>query len=161
MTEKTAEYTLSINGSDVVVPADGSRRLIDILREDLQLKGTKISCEIGRCGACMVLVDGRAMNACLLMAYQCSGREIETIEGIRDTDITEAFLEEGAMQCGYCTPGMVVSLTGMLRQDRERTREELEEGLTGNLCRCTGYGGMHRVLERLSVKESHERSAVR
>lgn len=133
-----------------------SRRLVDLLRTDLDMTGTKVSCEVGRCGSCMVLMDGKPVNSCLLMAYQCEGRSIQTIEGIRDakTDsIQGAFLEEGALQCGYCTPGMIISLKGLLNENEEPSYDELKHSLSGNICRCTGYGGINRVLFRLSADD--------
>ncbi|MFC0471111.1 (2Fe-2S)-binding protein [Halalkalibacter kiskunsagensis] len=155
-TEDAADYNLSfeLNGKAVNLNVNPSRRLVDIIRTDLDLTGTKISCEIGRCGACMVMVDGKQQNSCLTMAYQCEGKKIETIEGISQGEavdpIQQAFLEEGGFQCGYCTPGMVVSLKALLNKHPHATFEELKEGLSGNLCRCTGYGGIYRVLKRLS-----------
>ncbi|MCL7747710.1 (2Fe-2S)-binding protein [Halalkalibacter alkaliphilus] len=155
--EKETEYLLSfeLNGESVEIPVDPSRRLVDIIRTDLDLTGTKISCEIGRCGACMVLVDGKQQNSCLTMAYQCEGKKIQTIEGIstdRMDPVQQAFLEEGGFQCGYCTPGMIVSLKALLKESSKATMEDLKEGLSGNLCRCTGYGGIYRVLRRLTDK---------
>ncbi|SDX78724.1 (2Fe-2S)-binding protein [Paenibacillus sp. CF384] len=146
----------TVNGEEIQLNVPESKRLLAILREDLELSGTKISCEIGRCGACMVMVDGKAVNACLTMAYQCSGKDITTIEGIEGREglhpVQQAFLDEGGYQCGYCTPGMIVSVTAMLLEQPNPTLEEVEEALSGNLCRCTGYGGIiravHRVIEQ-------------
>ncbi|QHT63949.1 (2Fe-2S)-binding protein [Paenibacillus lycopersici] len=128
-----------------------SRRLLDVIRDDLALTGTKRSCEIGRCGACMVLIDGAPVNACLTMAYQCERRSITTIEGIADGGlhpVQRAFLEEGGFQCGYCTPGMVVSAAALLDARPNPSQAEIEEALSGNLCRCTGYGGIMRAVRR-------------
>ena len=146
---------LRINGEQQTLAISPGRRLIDILRQDLDMTGTKVSCEIGRCGACMVLVDGKAMNSCLLMAYQCEGKEIRTVESIEEDSygIKQLFLEESALQCGYCTTGMIVSLQGYLEDREEPDYDEMKESLAGNLCRCTGYGGIHRVLCRLSGNE--------
>nr|WP_235820529.1 2Fe-2S iron-sulfur cluster-binding protein [Halalkalibacter krulwichiae] len=144
---------MELNGDQVSIEVNPSRRLIDILRSDLCLTGTKVSCEMGRCGVCMVLIDGKQHNACLTMAYQCDGKKIVTIEGIAEEKldpIQQAFLEEGGFQCGYCTPGMIISLKALLQENCEPSFEELKEGLSGNLCRCTGYGGIYRVLRRLS-----------
>lgn len=156
--EKTSTITFVLNNKPVSMHADPSRRLVDILRNDLQLTGTKISCEIGRCGACMVLIDGKAHNSCLTMAFQCEGKNIETIEGISENNvdtIQQAFLEEGGFQCGYCTPGMVVSLKALLNENKKPSFDELREGLIGNLCRCTGYGGIHRVLQRFCSTDTY------
>ena len=152
-TRMTLRFTL--NGETKAILVSPERRLVDLIRTDLNLTGTKISCEVGRCGACMVIVDGKPMNSCLLMAYQIEGRAIETIEGLtisdsRTQDLQDLFLEEGALQCGYCTPGMIVSLTGFLNGSQAPDYEDVKEALSGNLCRCTGYGGIHRVISRLT-----------
>jgi carbon-monoxide dehydrogenase small subunit len=141
-----------VNTKDVVLHIPPSRRLLDILRDDLQLTGTKISCEMGRCGACMVLVDGKAVNSCLTMAYQCADKQITTIEGLGSETlhpIQQAFLEEGGFQCGYCTPGMIISVQALLTENPHPSQNDIEEGLSGNLCRCTGYGGIMRAVEKL------------
>jgi carbon-monoxide dehydrogenase small subunit len=148
----------SINGKAVAVPVPASKRMSDILRDDLLLTGTKVSCEIGRCGACMVLLDGKPVNSCLLMAYQAAGKEVTTIEGISAGEelhrVQQAMLEEGGLQCGYCTAGMVVTLTALWEENPTPTRAEAEEALCGNICRCTGYEGIFRAVERcgLSIK---------
>ncbi len=146
-------YTLNctVNGRALSLEVPPGRRLLSILREDLELTGTKRSCEIGRCGACMVLVDGRPVNACLTMAYQCGGAEITTIEGLGEAGlhpVQRAFLEEGGFQCGYCTPGMVISVVGLLRENPSPAQEDIEEALSGNICRCTGYGGIMRAVNK-------------
>lgn len=145
------EWEADVNGIPVRLAIAPSRRLLDVIRDDLALTGTKRSCEIGRCGACMVLIDGAPVNACLTMAYQCEGRSITTIEGIADGamhPVQRAFLEEGGFQCGYCTPGMVVSATALLDANANPSQAEVEEALSGNLCRCTGYGGILRAVRR-------------
>jgi len=150
-----------VNGRPVRLRVPPAKRLLDIVRDDLGLTGTKRSCEIGRCGACMVLIDGAPVNACLAMAYQCAGRDIVTIEGMADEDgglhpIQRAFLEEGGYQCGYCTPGMVISVKALLDAVPDPSPEELEEALSGNLCRCTGYGGILRAVRR-AIEDRRER----
>ncbi|MBB3111264.1 carbon-monoxide dehydrogenase small subunit [Paenibacillus phyllosphaerae] len=146
----------TVNGVPAELDVAPNKRLLHILRDDLDLTGTKRSCEIGRCGACMVLVDGKPVNSCLTMAYQCDGRSVTTIEGIADADrldpIQQAFLEEGGYQCGYCTPGMVISVKGLLSVTLDPTDEEIEEALSGNLCRCTGYGGILRSVKNVIAK---------
>ncbi|MFB9329002.1 (2Fe-2S)-binding protein [Paenibacillus aurantiacus] len=140
----------SLNGLSLTLDVQLSKRLLHILRDDLGLTGTKRSCEIGRCGACMVLVDGKPVNSCLTMAYQCEGKSITTIEGISGSGldpIQQAFLMEGGYQCGYCTPGMVVSVKALLQENENPSDEEIEEALSGNLCRCTGYGGIKRAVK--------------
>ncbi|WP_081793569.1 (2Fe-2S)-binding protein [Paenibacillus darwinianus] len=153
-----------VNGTDATLDVPPAKRLLSILRDDLLLTGTKRSCDIGRCGACMVLINGEPVNACLAMAYQCEGKEITTIEGVRGAEegvlhpIQQAFLEEGGYQCGYCTPGMVISVVALLAVNRAPSNEDIEEALSGNLCRCTGYGGILRAVARaveLGKEEAH------
>jgi len=142
-----------INGEPVSVDVAPSRRLLSVLRDELALTGTKRSCEIGRCGACMVLVDGKPVNACLTMAYQCAGASVTTIEGIGSAEtgldpVQRAFLEEGGFQCGYCTPGMIVSTKALLAEHPSPTDADIEEALSGNICRCTGYASILRAVRR-------------
>ncbi|MBP3952453.1 2Fe-2S iron-sulfur cluster-binding protein [Bacillus suaedae] len=155
------EYLLNfeLNEKQIVLRTSPSSRLVDLLRNDLNLTGTKVSCEVGRCGACMVMVDGKQMNACLTMAYQCEGKKVTTIEGVSEQKIDpiqQAFLEEGGFQCGYCTPGMVMSIKAKLLEHPKATFAELKEALSGNLCRCTGYGGIYRALERIVNEQSSQ-----
>ncbi len=141
----------TVNGKPVTLDVPVSRTLLSILRDELGLTGTKRSCEIGRCGACIVLMDGKPVNACLTMGYQCAGKRITTIEGIGAEEIDpiqQAFLEEGGYQCGYCTPGMIVSVKALLETNAEPSEEQIEEALAGNLCRCTGYGSIRRSVSR-------------
>ncbi|QAY65719.1 (2Fe-2S)-binding protein [Paenibacillus protaetiae] len=147
------EVQFTLNNELIALTINPAKRLLDVIRDELRLTGTKRSCEIGRCGACMVLVDGKQMNSCLLMAYQCEGKSITTIEGLHPEQgefdcIQQAFLEEGGYQCGYCTPGMVLSVKALLDQNSSPTPDEVEEALSGNLCRCTGYGGIWRAVQR-------------
>jgi carbon-monoxide dehydrogenase small subunit len=133
------------NGEAVQLEASPEARAIDILRNQLGLTGTKEGCGRGECGACTILLDGRPVNSCLLVAGKLAGREITTIEGLAKEDgslhpIQEAFLDKGAVQCGFCTPGMVLSTKALLEENRAPENEEIEEALSGNLCRCTGYG---------------------
>ncbi|WP_051317922.1 (2Fe-2S)-binding protein [Cohnella thermotolerans] len=154
LAERSAPSLLEceINGEKVSLAVPPTRRLLDLLRDDLQLTGTKRSCDIGRCGACMVLIDGKPFNSCLTMAYQCSGKSVTTIEGLAEEErlhpVQQCFLEEGGYQCGYCTPGMIVSVKALLDANPQPTMEEIEEALSGNLCRCTGYGGILRSVAR-------------
>jgi carbon-monoxide dehydrogenase small subunit len=157
MSDKAAEmqvpYQLqcSVNGEEITIAVPPSIRLLTILRDELELTGTKRSCEIGRCGACMVLIDGKAFNSCLTMAYQCAGKQITTIEGVSANGmdpIQQAFLEEGGFQCGYCTPGMIVSVKALLDDNPNPNEDEIAEALSGNICRCTGYGGIWRAVQR-------------
>ncbi|MDG0812777.1 (2Fe-2S)-binding protein [Cohnella rhizosphaerae] len=152
-------WECTVNGKPVQLQLPQAKRLLDIVREDLGLTGTKRACEIGRCGACMVLVDGAPVNACLMMAYQCAGRDLVTIEGIAEVGglhrVQRAFLEEGGYQCGYCTPGMIVSTKALLDANPDPSPEEVQEALSGNLCRCTGYGGILRAVQR-AIEEGRE-----
>lgn len=143
---------ITINGDYEEYYVDPSMRLVDFLRDYLGMTGTKISCEIGRCGACSVLVDEVLMNACLLNVYQVAGKSIQTIEGLKGEKalhpIQESFLKDGGFQCGYCTPGMVMAVQALLAEYPEPTEVQIREGLSGNLCRCTGYGGIIRAVKR-------------
>jgi carbon-monoxide dehydrogenase small subunit len=139
---KTVEFWL--NGKQVRVEADPLRRLLDVLREDLGLKGPKEGCGEGECGACAVLLDGKLANSCLIAIGTVAGREVLTIEGFRETErfklLETAFSEAGAVQCGFCTPGMLLAAEALLRQNPKPSAAEIREGISGNLCRCTGYG---------------------
>jgi carbon-monoxide dehydrogenase small subunit len=135
--------SFTLNGVDTSLTGAPDRPLVTILREDLGLTGTKLGCAIGRCGACMVLLDGQAVNACLLMAWQIEGRRVDTIEGLRDTPalapLFAALAEANAFQCGYCAPGVTVTLAGALMADDDAGAEAIITALEGNICRCTGY----------------------
>lgn len=140
-----------VNGSEASLLTSPAEKLVVLLRDRLGLTGTKLSCELGRCGACMVLLDGKAVNSCLVMAYQCNGKSITTIEGLAEGEdfhpVQQAFMKEGGFQCGYCTPGMIVSVKSLLDEHPKPTAEQIKEGLSGNLCRCTGYGGILRAVK--------------
>jgi carbon-monoxide dehydrogenase small subunit len=136
------EFTL--NGRPVEVEAPAHITLLQLLREHLGLTGSKPGCEVGECGACSVILDGRVVNSCQLLSPQVHGREVITIEGIGapdggPSDLQRAFLEFGAVQCGYCTPGMVVAAEAFLAHHPSPTRAEIRQAIAGNLCRCTGY----------------------
>lgn len=132
-----------LNGNDVDLDVPPDRRVVDLLREDLGLIGTKESCAAGDCGVCTVLVDGESKLSCLMLAAQLEGREITTIEGLAQEDhlhpIQDAFAEHGAVQCGFCIPGMVLASADLLQRNSSPSRSEIRDGLAGNLCRCTGY----------------------
>jgi xanthine dehydrogenase YagT iron-sulfur-binding subunit len=135
--------TLTINGQDHAILVEPRRTLLDALRHDLELTGTKKVCDIGDCGACTVVVDGLAMYSCLLLAVDCDGREITTIEGLSDgqtlSPLQEAFIENDAFQCGFCTPGQIMSLHALLSGDPDASDAAIERAVTGNLCRCGAY----------------------
>ena len=132
-----------LNGSAMRVDCAADRRVIDLLREDLGLTAAKESCAAGECGACTILVDGESKLSCLMLAAQLEGREITTVEGLASEDrlhpLQEAFVEKGAVQCGFCTPGAVLASLDLLKRNPSPTRAQIREGLSGNLCRCTGY----------------------
>ena len=135
--------TCVVNGEPVDVLADSYKTLLEVLREDLQLTGTKHGCELGECGACAVLVDGEPLLSCLVLAVESSGRTITTVEGLANEGrlhpLQECFADLGAAQCGYCTPGILITAKALLDREPHPSRERICEALSGNLCRCTGY----------------------
>ena len=138
------QLELSINGSPVQLDIDPHATLLDVLRNDLLLKGTKRGCDEGECGACTVLVDGQAVDSCILSALSANGCEVETVEGLaRPTRelsrLQRAFVDVGAVQCGFCTPGFLMTLTAYLRENARPTPEQVRDAIAGNICRCTGY----------------------
>jgi len=137
------EVTLHVNGVEHRLWVPANRTLIQVLREDLALTGAKHGCGVGDCGACTVLMDGRPVNSCLVLAVQANGREILTIEGLargsRLTPLQDSFVEKGAIQCGFCTPGMILSAKALLDRVPNPAEPEVRNALAGNLCRCTGY----------------------
>lgn len=136
------EITCHINGTTMTFCTSTRRTLLDALRDDLDLPGAKTCCAAGECGACTVLVDGLSVNSCLMLAVEADGHEVTTIEGIsRDglTDLQAAFLDAGAVQCGFCIPGQVMAAEYLLRTNPDPSTEEIREGMSGNLCRCAGY----------------------
>ena len=137
-----------VNGQARTVQAWPMARLLDVLREDLGLTGTKEGCGEGECGACAVLLDGQLANSCLIPAAQAQGAEIVTIEGLEGCAIQDAFIRAGAAQCGICTPGMVVAAVDLLRRTPNPSDPEIREALAGNLCRCTGYIKIFEALRR-------------
>ncbi len=147
---------LIVNGAKRMVEVMPNELLINVLREKLGLTGTKYGCGIGECGACTVMVDGKPVLSCLTLAVEVAGREITTIEGIAKDGqldpIQEAFIEEGAIQCGYCTPGFVITAKALLNEKRSPSREEIIEYIKGNLCRCTGYINIIKAIQKASEK---------
>jgi carbon-monoxide dehydrogenase small subunit len=151
-----------LNGEKTELDAPGDRRVVDILREDFHLTGTKEGCGAGECGACTILVDGEARLACLMLAAQLESSTITTIEGLsagRELHpLQEAFIGHGAVQCGFCTPGMILSAVDLLRRKPEPTREEIREGISGNLCRCTGYQKIVDAVEAAAAAMKGEKT---
>jgi aerobic carbon-monoxide dehydrogenase small subunit len=143
---------LTVNGKRSTVTTDPGRSLLDLLREDLALTGTKYGCGEGRCGACTVLLDGKNVHSCRVPAVDADQKSVTTIEGLANGDklhpVQEAFLAEGAMQCGYCTPGMVLAAVALLRQHAHPTDEQIRQWMNGNLCRCNGYNKILRAIHR-------------
>lgn len=139
----THTITLIINGQSEQLTVPSNMTLLHALREELGLVGTKNGCEAGECGACTVLVDGEPMNSCLVLAVELDGKEITTIEGLAHngglTPLQQAFADLNAIQCGYCTPGMLMAATALLNRNPKPTQEDIQKALVGNLCRCTGY----------------------
>jgi len=138
----THPVTAKVNGREETFEVEGLESLMDVLRDKLHLSGTKEGCREGECGACTVLVDGKPVNSCGYIAHAAEGREIETIEGLNDAlsmRIKTAIVEAGGIQCGYCTPGIVVMLSGLLRRHEAPDEALIREALSGNICRCTGY----------------------
>ena len=134
---------INVNGKDHKLEVEDSMRLLDILRDELRLTGTKEGCAVGECGACTVIMNGDAVNSCLILATQANNSTIETVENLEQDDVLSklqnAFVEEGAIQCGFCTPGMLMSAKALLDKTPHPTKEQIKEALEGNLCRCTGY----------------------
>ena len=139
----STSITLNVNGIDYPVTIDPGRNLVGVLRTEIGLTGTKEGCDDCECGACMVLIDGQPVNSCSYLAVQAADRPITTIEGVMVGDdlhpLQQALLDEGGVQCGFCTPGMIMSATALLSRNAAPTEEEIRIGLSGNLCRCTGY----------------------
>ncbi len=138
------KLTMTVNGVERTCDVHPLARLLDVLRRDLQLLGTKEGCGEGECGACSVLVDGQLVNSCLIPALQVQGREVQTIEGVAPSvdlldKVQQAFVKHGGAQCGICTPGMILASKTLLAQHPQPTAAQVREGLAGNLCRCTGY----------------------
>lgn len=146
------KISLNVNGKDHTLEVEEDMRLIDLLREKLGLTGVKEGCSEGECGACTVIMDGEVVNSCLVMAFQAEGSSILTIEGLGDEEnihpIQQAFIDVGAVQCGYCTPGMILAAKALLDKNPNPTEEEIREAISGNLCRCTGYNKIVQAVDR-------------
>ncbi len=147
---------LKLNGKNINIEASGGERLIDLLREELDLVGTKEGCGKGECGACTVLLDGEPVCSCLMLTAQVNGREITTVEGFGAEKLSkivqDSFEEAGAIQCGYCSPGMIMSSVALLKQNSRPSRDDIKHALAGNLCRCTGYEKIFDAVNNASKK---------
>jgi carbon-monoxide dehydrogenase small subunit len=148
--------TLTVNGAPYPVELEPDRSLLSVLRTELGLTGTKEGCDDSECGACMVLLDGKPVNSCSYLAVQTAGREVTTVEGLASGDelhpLQRAFLDEGGVQCGFCTPGMLISSKALLDENPSPSEEEIRHALGGNLCRCTGYVNIVRAVERAATQ---------
>jgi len=153
----------SLNGARVSVDVPADSTLLTVLRDHLNLTGTKEGCGVGECGACSVLLDGRLVNACLVLAAQAGGRQVTTIEGIRGpeggpNDLQQAFIDYGAVQCGYCIPGMVLAGEALLAAHPRPTRTEIRQAIAGNLCRCTGYQQIVEAIQATAIQRREKSS---
>ena len=144
--------SLSVNGQNVTQEVEGRTLLVQLLREQLGLTGTHVGCDTSQCGACVVLINGNSVKSCTLLALQASGADVTTIEGLANGDqlhpMQEAFREHHALQCGFCTPGMVLSAVDLLDKNRDPSEQEIRDWLEGNLCRCTGY---HNIVKAIAA----------
>jgi xanthine dehydrogenase YagT iron-sulfur-binding subunit len=144
---------LKVNGTEHALEVQARRTLLDALRNDLGLTGTKKSCDMGNCGACTVLVDGRAAYACLLFALECEACSITTVEGLHDDPLQNAFIEADAFQCGFCTPGQLMSLKALFSRNPAPTDDEIVRAVSGNLCRCGAYRNIVHAARRVAGRE--------
>jgi len=153
--DEAVDIRLSVNGADVRRRVEARRSLVDFLRDDLELTGSHVGCEHGVCGACTVRVDGRLARGCLMLAVQADGCRVETIEGVAASgeiaDLQAAFHEENALQCGFCTPGMLLTAHEILRRDAAAGEAEIRVALSGNFCRCTGYQAIVAAVRRAAA----------
>jgi len=151
------QIRIKVNGHTNELNVPVGRLLVDLLREDLKLTGTKMACGEGECGACTVLLNGKPVPSCLMLAAEADGCEITTIEGLSDGEkldpLQEGFISEGAAQCGFCTPGMILTARALLNEKPNPTEEEIRRALSGNLCRCTGYGAIVRAVQTAAERE--------
>jgi carbon-monoxide dehydrogenase small subunit len=154
MSEQRCDLSLTVNGEAVHETVDARQTLLDFLREQLVLTGSHVGCEHGVCGACTVRVNGLIVRGCLMLAAQCDGAKVETIEGVSDTgeiaDLQEAFAKRNALQCGFCTPGMLLTAQELLAASGVPSREKIREHISGNYCRCTGYHAIVDAIEAVA-----------
>jgi carbon-monoxide dehydrogenase small subunit len=162
MTAHILDINVRVNGEDISARVEARMTLVDFLREDLELIGTHIGCEHGVCGACTVRLDGAVVRGCLVLAVQCDSAEVETIEGVSDSgaiaDLQLAFQQRNALQCGYCTPGMLISAQELLARGGVPSRDTIREHLSGNYCRCTGYQAIVDAIESVALTRTKKAS---
>jgi carbon-monoxide dehydrogenase small subunit len=158
--KRNVQMSLTVNGEPVEVSFAPYKTLLEVLREELALTGTKHGCELGECGACAVLVDGEPVLSCLMLAVECEGRSVQTVEGLakgtRLHPLQAAFADHGGSQCGYCTPGMLMTAKALLDHEPNPSRERIREAISGNICRCTGY---NQIVEAIEVAATEMRKA--
>ena len=158
--QKTAQIRFTLNGEEVDVSFAPYKTLLEVLREDLGHTGTKHGCELGECGACAVVLDGKPVLSCLVLALECAGRSVLTVEGLtadgRLDPLQEAFADLGAAQCGYCTPGILVTAKALLDATAHPSRDQIREALSGNLCRCTGYLQIFEAVEAAIIRTAEK-----
>ena len=161
MAERRLEIALTVNGEAIVDSVEPRQTLVDFLRERLSLTGSHIGCEHGICGACTVRIDGLAVRGCLTLAAQCDGAAVETIEGVSDSgeiaDLQQAFEQRNALQCGFCTPGMLLSAQELLRGGEIPSRDQIRDHISGNYCRCTGYHAIVDAIEAVARQRAGAR----
>jgi len=162
MSDETKTITLTVNGDKVTKLVNARQHLVDFLRGELALTGSHLGCEHGICGACSVRLDGDVVRGCLILAIQADGTNIETVEGLTASgeiaDLQESFVERDALQCGFCTPGMLITAAELLREATPKTRAEIREFLSGNYCRCTGYHAIVDAVET-TLKQRLEKAS--
>lgn len=165
MEKQFVELNLTINGESFCEMVDIRASLADVLRQQFSLYSVKKGCEVGECGACNVLIDGKSYNSCLYLAIWAHDKKIETVEGLQDdegklSDIQRAFMEEAAVQCGFCTPGVIMRAVEILNHERMYTREQLRELLSGHMCRCTGYENIINAVEKTMKNRCRNREKI-
>lgn len=157
---ETIQVSFTVNGRNRSVTVKPNELLINVLRNDLHLTGTKYGCGIGECGACTVLIDGKAVLSCLMLAASANGKIITTIEGIggdKLDPVQEAFIDHGAVQCGFCTPGMVVTAKALLNENPQPSEDEIKDYIRGNICRCTGYAGIVKAVHSCGCEDQNHK----
>jgi aerobic carbon-monoxide dehydrogenase small subunit len=158
--ETSKTITVDVNGTTFEREVETRRLLVHLIRDDLDLTGTHVGCDTGNCGACSVILDGKLVKSCMLLAVQADGASIETVEGLADeeqlTPLQQAFSDHHALQCGYCTPGMLMSATALLRENSSPSDEEISKAIQGNICRCTGYWNIVNAIKAASGQEVSE-----
>ncbi len=162
--QKTAQIRMTLNGEEIDVSFASYKTLLEVLREDLGHTGTKHGCELGECGACAVLLDGKPVLSCLVLALECQEKNVLTVEGLTAQGnlhpLQETFADLGAAQCGYCTPGILVTAKALLDQNPHPSRDQIREALSGNLCRCTGYLQIFEAVEAAIVRISEQNQSA-